>query len=155
MNHLLQKKKEMKSKILIQLFILIWISLWTYKNNIPQLIKPQQQIISKQLETQEKQPLLENDDQLFQDQSMIQIYEEETEQIEEIVDKMKQINTTFVTFHSITEVQQIKIDLICENISTTNEYREESSKKLYKIFSVVGIITLIMIIIIIVISKYT
>ena len=86
---------------------------------------------------------------------MIQIYEEETEQIEEIVDKMKQINTTFVTFHSITEVQQIKIDLICENISTTNEYREESSKKLYKIFSVVGIITLIMIIIIIVISKYT
>ena len=109
------------------------------------------------LQQDEKQPLLEEEENQekvldLQCQEIIEMHEKDTQEILNIVNKMKELQEAFIRLHSLTEIQQVQIDNICTNIEVAEEHIEEatedvvkaeqyqksSSKKLRTILSICG-----------------
>ena len=117
----------------------------------------------------EKAPLIDNDysHQDLEDQSnlVIQAHKDDTEQIVEIVGRMKELNVAFNKVHALAEEQQIHIDNIVENIEVADEYvnegneqldgaqkyQKKASKKLWTVLTFVGIAAIIVVIAIVIV----
>ncbi|KAL7716297.1 t-SNARE coiled-coil-like proteiny domain-containing protein [Entamoeba marina] len=112
--------------------------------------------------TAEDQPLIGqyDDDTRLRDQSELitQVYSENTQEIESIVTKMKDLNTGFVKIHSLAEVQATQIDNIEANVMTADDtvkegveeigkaqkYQKKASNKLIIILLVAGGIVVVL-----------
>ena len=114
---------------------------------------------------EENQPLMSERDLQDQSNLVIQANKDDTEQIEEIVDRMKNLNVAFTKVHTLVEEHQIQIDNIAENIETADQYVQEgneeldsaakyqkkASKKLLTILGIVGVAAVIVIIAIVIV----